>query len=417
MSRRTLITAALLGLALMLRVAWAALASTELWFDHIFTDATAMGLLEGRGFTVSLSAPYDPAIFRTPGYSFFLAGLYGLVGHSVRAAFFANAIIDTLSCLLIYRMARQFFSPRTALVALFVAATYPFTIYAVGSLSPETLLVFLGLLFTSLVCNWSWREGRKRPLGLSLWPAGVVAGALFWIKPVFLPLPAFLFAFELLRNRSVRSALGRAFTVGLVGGTLFLPWVVRNTVEFGKPILAGEMGMVVWHGTLDFAEERDEMVKENFAIAPKKDQDRYEATREVFADSHRLLERDRVFLDRGLSNIKAGPVRALLLDPLRRIPRLWISTTFLTGPAIIGIFAAIACIGYLVFALAGGYVLRGRLSELAPLFILPALLTAVYAVFHVEARYTLPARPTLILLAAVALAALLGRLRRRFLPA
>jgi len=408
-SGRTFMTVALLGLALVLRVAWASMASTELWFDHIFTDATAMGLLEGRGFTVSLSAPYDPAIFRTPGYSFFLAGLYGLVGHSVRAAFFANAIIDTLSCLLIYRLARHYFSPRTALMALFVAAIYPFTIYSVGSLSPESLLVFLGLLFTTLVCNWSWQEGAKRPFGLALWPAGVVVGILCWVKPVFLPLPAFLFVFELVRLRSLKSALGRAAIVGLVAGVIFLPWVVRNLREFGKPILAGEMGMVVWHGTLDFAEERDEMVKERFAAAPKKNVDRYEAT----PDSHRLLEQDRLFLDRGLTNIKANPARALLLDPLRRIPRLWISTTFVTGPAIIGIFATIACIGYLVFAFAGGYVLRRRLSELAPLFILPALLTAVYAVFHVEARYTLPARPTLILLAGVALSALLGRMRRR----
>ena len=66
-------------------------------------------------------------------------------------------------------------------MALFVAATYPFTIFAVGSLSPETLLVFLGLLFTTMVSNWSWQEGVKRPLGLALWPAGVMAGALFFI--------------------------------------------------------------------------------------------------------------------------------------------------------------------------------------------------------------------------------------------
>jgi len=398
----------LLGLALLMRLTWASLASTQLWFDHIFTDATAMGLLEGRGFTVSLTPPYDPAIFRTPGYSFFLAGIYGVFGHSVRAAFFANAFIDTASCYLLYRLARQFLSPRVALFALFVAATYPFTIYAVGSLSPETLLVFLGLLFTTVVTEWSWTEGAKRPLGMALWPAGIIVGVLAWIKPVFLPLPLFLFAFELIRGRSLKSALGRAVTVGTVAAVIFLPWVVRNFREFGRPVLAGEMGLVVWHGTLDFEPERDEMVKERFAAAPKKSLDRYEATREVFADSRLLLRRDRVFLDRGLARIRERPVKAALWDPLRRIPRLWISTTFVTGPAVIGWGAAVACVGYLVLAFAGAWSLRGRLRDLAPLFILPALLTAVYAVFHVEARYTLPARPTLLLLAGVALAVLGG---------
>jgi len=233
------------------------------------------------------------------------------------------------------------------------------------------------------------------------------------VKPVFLPLPLFLIVFELIRGRSLKSALGRAVAVGAVAGVIFLPWVVRNFREFGKPILAGEMGMVVWHGTLDFEPGRDEMVKEYFAAAPKKNQDHTEATREVFADSHLLLKRDREFLDRGLSRIRERPVKAALWDPLRRIPRLWISTTFLIGPAVIGWGAAVACVGYLVLAIAGAWSLKGRLRDLAPLFILPALLTAVYAVFHVESRYTLPARPTLMLLAGVALAALLGKLRRR----
>ena len=89
---RNVILYALLLLALLLRVGWAMVAGTELWFDHIFTDATAMGLLEGRGFTVSLEPPYDPAIFRTPGYSFFLAGIYGVAGHSAYPEVGSSAI-------------------------------------------------------------------------------------------------------------------------------------------------------------------------------------------------------------------------------------------------------------------------------------------------------------------------------------
>ncbi len=337
--------------------------------------------------------------------------LYGIVGHSVRAAFVLNALLDALSCLLLFNLARGLLTERRALYVLFAAVTYPFTIYAVGSLSPETVLIFLGLLFTKLVSDWTWQEGTRRPLGLALWPAGVVFGLLLWVKPVFLPLPLFLLLAEWVRGRTFSSALGRAVVVGLVGGVIFLPWLIRNQREFGRPVLAGELGMVVWHGTLDFSPERDEMVESKFKAASRRGEDRYEATRRVFADSHHLLEQDRIFLDRGLSRIRERPFKAALLDPLRRIPRLWISASFLSGPAWIGWGAAAGCVGYLLLALYGAVTLKGTLRELAPLFVLPVLLTAVYAVFHVEARYTLPARPTLLFLAGIALATLIGRLR------
>ena len=70
----------LLIVALALRISWALLANTELWFDHVFTDVTARSLLAGRGFTASLAPPFDPAVFRTPGYSVFLALVYGTLG-------------------------------------------------------------------------------------------------------------------------------------------------------------------------------------------------------------------------------------------------------------------------------------------------------------------------------------------------
>ena len=78
----TVVTLLVLGLGV--RLAWALFASTELWFDHVFNDATAWSFAEGRGFTASVEAPYDPAIFRTPGYPAFLGVVYALFGHSVR---------------------------------------------------------------------------------------------------------------------------------------------------------------------------------------------------------------------------------------------------------------------------------------------------------------------------------------------
>src|SRR5205823_3927526 len=68
----------------------------------------------------------------------------------------------------------------------------------------------------------------------------------------------------------------------------------------------------------------------------------------------------------------------------------------------------------LVVLIAGGLIVRRRrlLSDW-PLWITAAYLTLVHLVFHVEDRYTLPARPALFVYAAVAVTAAVAWLRQR----
>jgi hypothetical protein len=399
----------LLVLALTFRLGWALAAGTDLWMDHVFNDATAVSLAEGRGFTAAAEGePHDPAVFRTPGYPAFAAGVYLLAGHSVRAVFVAQAVLDVLSCLILWRLAVRRLGGRTACFVLFLAATYPFSVYAVGTFSPETLLVFLGLLLVAVVDSWRERGDAARVVA-----AGVLGAALAWVKPVFLPLPLFLVLTERLRGRTWRLSLVRPVAVGAVTLLLFAPWVIRNALAFDRLVLAGEAGLVVWHGTYDFEERRDAMIESRFAADDAKGEDRYEVTRKRFTDSASLLESDRDFLRRGLARIRERPLKGLLLDPLRRVPRLWVSTSFVGGPSWFGLLAAAGCVGYLLLGAVGLVCLRGRIRGLSAFWTLPLLLTAVYAAVHVEARYTLPARPSLLLLGGAGLTWLLGKVLLR----
>lgn len=394
----------LLGVALALRIAWASLASTELRLDHVFNDVTARGIAAGRGFTASLEPPYDPAVFRTPGYSAFVALVYRYASDAVRSVFFAQAVLDTLTCLLVARLALRRLGRRAALVALALTATYPFTIHAVGRLSAETLLVFLATVLSSGIDAWP-----RRGAWAAVAAEGVTLGLLCWVKPVFLPLPAVLVVAERLRGRSWGVAAARGVVVGGLALALFAPWVARNDAAFGRPVLAGELGLVVLHGTYDFAEDRDALIEQGFAnedaaVPPDASPEaRYEATRRRFTDSPAALAHDRELLDQGIARLRAHPLRAFLLDPLRRIPRLWVSTTYVGGPVWVGTGAAVACVAYLLLGGVGLGRLRGRLREVAAWWVVPVTLTAAYAALHAEARYTLPARPVLLLAAAAAL--------------
>jgi len=392
--------------ALGLRLAWALVAPSALWFDHVFNDATAWNLSLGNGFTASAEPPFIPAIFRTPGYSVFLAFVYDIAGHAVRAGFVANALLDTVSCLIAWRLAVEDVGRPAARWVLLIAATYPFTIHATGTLSPESLLVFLALLSVAAFRAWP-----ARGWSWTIPAAGAALGAAAWVKPVFLPLPGLLLVAEGLRHGQWRAATRRALVVGAVGMVLFVPWLVRNRSAFGHPCLGGEAGLVLWHGTRDFHPDLDREIESRFAAAPADDASRYEVTRRGLADSPALLARDEEYRRAALEFIRTHPLETLVLDPVRRVPRLWISVRHVQMPPWVGVVAAAASLAYLGLALAGLWLLRERWRSLAHWWVLPTLLTLVYAAIHVEARYSLPARPTLWVLGGVALHAVFTRLR------
>ena len=66
----------------------------------------------------------------------------------------------------------------------------------------------LCVLLLGLVDAWPHRGGYRKVVAV-----GVLAGALAWVKPVFLPLPAFLFLGEWWRGRGAVTALVRSAVV------------------------------------------------------------------------------------------------------------------------------------------------------------------------------------------------------------
>jgi 4-amino-4-deoxy-L-arabinose transferase-like glycosyltransferase len=363
----------------------------------------------GHGFTASAGEPFQPAIFRTPGYPAFLAAVYAVFGHSVRAGFLANGLVDLMACALAWRLAARIAGERAGLWTLALAVTYPFTIHSAASISPESMLMPLAVAFVALLARWP-REGIGAPVVLT----GVVLAALAWVKPVFLPVPAFLILWERSRGLPWRASLVRPVVTGVVAIALFAPWILRNQREFGRPVLAGELGLVVWHGTRDFGPRTRNEIQRHFDKAAKKaPEERYAAVQVGLADSTNLLQVDAEYLREGLATIREEPVRAFLLDPLRRIPRLWISMHHVQLSPWVGQLAAAACIGYLLLAAAGAWMLRHRFGEWSLWLVLPFAVTLAYAALHAEARYTLPARPVLWFLGGVALAAIAERIAAR----
>lgn len=80
-------------------------------------------------------------------YSLFLAGIYKFFGLRVLNVRLAQVIIDSLTCLVIYFIARDIFNKKVGVVAILLSSFYPGFIYYSTMLYQETTTTFLLALF------------------------------------------------------------------------------------------------------------------------------------------------------------------------------------------------------------------------------------------------------------------------------
>lgn len=104
------------------------------------------------------------------------------------------------------------------------------------------------------------------------------------------------------------------------------------------------------------------------------------------------------------AKIRTVPVRRLLASAFPRLYWLW--STFDISPFQTGLihrFFQLWHVFLIAFTLIGLSLCRRSLLQQAALWMVPLYLTALHFIFHVEARFTLPARPFLWIYVAVAI--------------
>jgi tetratricopeptide (TPR) repeat protein len=109
--------------------------------------------------------------YQAPFYPYFLAIIYKIFGHNYYLARLLQIIIGSLSCLLLYLIAKKLFNQKIAIAAALIAAVYgPFIFFDAELLRP-CLIIFLNLLLMLMLLGIS--EG---PTYRRLFLAGVIMG-------------------------------------------------------------------------------------------------------------------------------------------------------------------------------------------------------------------------------------------------
>jgi 4-amino-4-deoxy-L-arabinose transferase-like glycosyltransferase len=174
-----------LGLVLSLRLIYVFCIPNAIahWRDGLSYDNIARNLISGVGYWDTTGEwpgeppyadPSAPTARWMPGYPLFIAGVYLIFGESYRTVYVAQAVLGVVIAGLIYLLAKHTLGTRAGVLAVFLYAVDPFSIYLCGRFQTEQL--FTLLVTAALYCFLKVREATRVQLQFALL-FGLLAGA------------------------------------------------------------------------------------------------------------------------------------------------------------------------------------------------------------------------------------------------
>jgi 4-amino-4-deoxy-L-arabinose transferase-like glycosyltransferase len=400
------------------------------WVFQLITS----NLLTHHVYSASLRPPYEQTVYLTPGYPLFLGGIEAMTGPSTLCVRAAQFLLLWLTGGFVYTLAQRFTSRRAAIIAALLTVTYlPLLVFALRYLT-EILSTFLVVLSITLLVELQRRRTRAYSLALVL--GGVLSFSAL-VRPAMICLVP-VAALALWRHHpdgeadpprgGRRVQLGRSLLLIAGAGIVLLPWTIRNwfvTREFVP--LSANSGISLVVSAQQYAGTTPLVLPPNLANRyPPSNVRRLivgcpQASRNGGIDCLKTMglttPQIQVLYDRGyttdaLAAFRRLPVATIVSHLPARVMMLWSSAD---SPSYAPRFHRTIELQHTllaVLALVGLLMSLHRLREQWPLWVVPVFLTLLHLVFHVEARYSIPARPFLLIYAAIALDALMAKVSR-----
>ena len=222
-------------------------------------DALARELARGEPFSTT-DVPW--------GYTYYLAACLLLFGERTWVPVTIQVIINALTPLLVYKLARPASGQRIAALAAWITAVFSFnTVYA-STQSSDSLCTVLFLL--SALC---FVYAHTRASIVVFAAAGALSGAVPQFRPNMILLPPLVAAGYLFfpRPRSARR-IAHVVAFGAAMIAMLLPWMIRNYRYTGELLPTSTHGGIqLWYGSLQtgkYLESQAHNPRYIFASAP-----------------------------------------------------------------------------------------------------------------------------------------------------
>lgn len=242
--------------ALALRLAVIALPNFENLMDAEHIHAWEQGnvaeaLVAGHGF----GNPFDvshpqPSAIMPPVYPLIVAVLFHFFGIHTAASILAvhifDSLINALTCIPVFLLARRSFGERAGWWAAWGWAFFPYGIYFSAAWAWSTHLLLLCMCWLIYLAQDMEQSSR-----LGLWAAfGLLAGFAGLTEPSALLVVPFLLALACWRlAREGKRWIMPGIVASVVMAAVISPWLIRNAIVFHRFIpMRDGMGLELWMG-------------------------------------------------------------------------------------------------------------------------------------------------------------------------
>lgn len=376
-------------------------------------------LADGEGFV----HPYyladgrrEPGADHPPGYQVVLAVPSLLGFDSVRDHQLFSSLLGTVTVGLVGIAGLQVAGRRTGLIAAFVAAVYPNIWMNDAAVMSETLALLCGVLVV-IAAYAAWQRpsaGRFAWVGAAIGLATLArAEAALLVPLVAWPLAAWVTGLS-----NARARVERAVLASVVAGLVLAPWVVPNLFRFDEPTtLSTQLGPTLDVANCDPTYSGPDLGSWSAACASESDAEL--KAQPDFATVDRSVLGNRL-TDKALTYARDHADRLPVVVAARfgRAFGLYVPGSQLEFDRFaenrpmgwsqvgLGMYYVLA-----VASVAGVVVLRRRRVPSFPLVALVVSVAVTVVLFYGSTRFRAPAEPALVILAAVAVDALVRRLR------
>ena len=217
-------------LSIIVRVTWICSFDVTPVSDFAWYYQRGLDIAAGKGYSVN----GVPTAYWPVGYPGFLGTLFFTFGNSLLLAKLANVLFYLAIMSLAYSFSKQIFhSEEAARITFLILAFYPNHVVYGSLLASETFFTFLFLfgafLFVSARDRINW-----------LFISGISWGLATLTKPqaIFVPI-----AFLLVFFTDIKHLLKSSTMVYLALLLTLLPWLNRNSLIMGKPVLSTNGGI------------------------------------------------------------------------------------------------------------------------------------------------------------------------------
>ena len=248
---------AAIGMELMLLVLVARHAGWSLnpyitGFDTFEYSTIARNLVENQTFSKSLTAPFIPNFFRSPGYPFWLAFIYSIFG-SFKPAIFLGILVFAFSAPLIYIIIREVFSEKLAFLSGIIFALEPRMAFSAPFLLSEQVFLPIFLLSIFFFVKFFHNPQKNSFILLSalvLSISALVRGVSLYLWPICMVLLFITFY----KKRPLIKIIKTLALSAVIFIVVMSPWLIRNKLTLGTWQSSSLFGVQLYWGHLETLE-------------------------------------------------------------------------------------------------------------------------------------------------------------------